>query len=171
MAENTIQPFQVIKYTTSYGENCTATKKDGIVTIQGDKNGVRQMPVDEFMTAFLKDQQKVQLERTPKKDTVSFSGNSELTDSEKKELIAKARCKASGWSIFGGIFSTAYYGLRSDEKIAKKYNLDAEKDKKLIKEIKSQQTLWTLPGALLPGGGGVAAWLYNNAVNPEKIDL
>ena len=51
-----IRPFSAIKYTTSNGENCIATKKDGIVTIQGDKNGVRQMPLNEFMDVFVKDQ-------------------------------------------------------------------------------------------------------------------
>lgn len=74
MAVGELKPFDAIKYTTSYGENCVATKKDGVVTIQGDKNGVRQMPLDEFMQVFIKDQQKVNLERTPQKDTVSFSG-------------------------------------------------------------------------------------------------
>ena len=69
-----LKPFKAIKYTTSYGENCTATKKDGIVTIQGDKNGIRQMPLEEFMECFVEDQSKKTLERTPQKDTVSFSG-------------------------------------------------------------------------------------------------
>ena len=48
--------FNAIKYVTSYGEKCTATKNNGIVTIQGDKNGVRQMEFSEFMKAFVKDQ-------------------------------------------------------------------------------------------------------------------
>ena len=68
-----IRPFSAIKYTTSNGENCIATKKDGIVTIQGDKNGVRQMPLNEFMDVFVKDQSQKTLERIP--NTVSFSGN------------------------------------------------------------------------------------------------
>lgn len=74
---NELKPFNAIKYTTNYGENCIATKKDGIVTIQGDKNGVRQMPYDEFMKVFIKDQSaKTQnpLERSPQKDSVSFNG-------------------------------------------------------------------------------------------------
>lgn len=75
MALEKLQPFQIIKYTTSDGENCSATKNNGIVTIQGDKNGVRQMPLNEFMEIFIKDQSKKTLERTPEKDTVSFSGN------------------------------------------------------------------------------------------------
>lgn len=66
--------FSSIQYQTTNGENCVATKKDGIVTVQGDKNGVRQMPLPEFMQEFVKDQSKVSLERTPQKDSVSFQG-------------------------------------------------------------------------------------------------
>ena len=80
MAVGELKPFDAIRYTTSYGENCVATKKDRVVTIQGDKNGVRKMPLDEFMQAFIKDQQKVNLERTPQQDTVSFSGNKNIQE-------------------------------------------------------------------------------------------
>jgi hypothetical protein len=45
----TLAPFTTVKYTTKDGENVTATKKDGIVTLSGDKNGVRQMPLDDFV--------------------------------------------------------------------------------------------------------------------------
>lgn len=69
-----LNSFTTIKYVTSSGENCSATKSNGIVTVQGDKNGVRQIPYDKFMQEFLADQQKVYLERIPKQDTVSFSG-------------------------------------------------------------------------------------------------
>ena len=72
--------FEVIKFQTSYGENCTATKRNGVVTISGDKHGVRQMKIDEFMQAFIRDQQKVNLERSPQADTVAFSGNGRLTE-------------------------------------------------------------------------------------------
>ena len=76
-----LKHFQAIKYTTSSGENCVATKNNGIVTIEGDKNGVRQMKQDEFMKQFVEDQSKKTLERTPAKDTVSFSGISKITNS------------------------------------------------------------------------------------------
>ena len=72
-----VNSFEAIKYQTSYGENCVATKKDGVVTIKGDKNGVRQMELDEFMECLAKDQAK-KYERTPEKDTVSFSGKEEV---------------------------------------------------------------------------------------------
>ena len=68
-----IQPFTTIQFRTSSGENCTAQKDNGVVTIQGDKYGVRKMPVNDFMNAFVKDQTN-KLERTPDKDVVSFSG-------------------------------------------------------------------------------------------------
>jgi hypothetical protein len=66
--------FEVIRYQTRNGENCTATKKDGIVTIKGDKSGARQMQLNEFMDTFLKDQANVKLERTPQQDSVNFTG-------------------------------------------------------------------------------------------------
>ena len=106
-------------------------------------------------------------------DKVNFTGKKELSDTEKKELILKARTKASGYAFFGGVFSTAYYGLRSDEKVAKKYDLDPVADKKLIKQIKREQLLWTLP-ACVPGIGvvpGAAAYLYNKNCDAEKINL
>ena len=91
-----IRPFSAIKYTTSNGENCIATKKDGIVTIQGDKNGVRQMPLNEFMDVFVKDQSQKTLERIP--NTVSFSGNH--ADKPKKSRIWALGLAA----LTGGIF-------------------------------------------------------------------
>ena len=72
--------FQRIQFKTSSGEVCTATRNGNVVTIQGNKNGVRQMEMDEFMREFIKDQQKVNLERSPQADTVSFSGNKNVLD-------------------------------------------------------------------------------------------
>lgn len=105
-------------------------------------------------------------------DTLSFKGK-ELSDEEKKELILKARTKACGYAFWGGLFSSLYYGLRSDEKVAKKYDLDVEKDKKLIKQIKKEQLIWTLP-SLIPGVGlvaGGAAYIYNKNCSADDIDL
>ena len=106
-------------------------------------------------------------------DTVSFKGK-ELSELEKKKLVLDARTSASGWACLGGFISTLYYGLRSDDKVAEKYNLDVEKDKDLIKTIKKQQFLWTLPAAI-PGAGNllvIAPWIYNMAfAKPEDIKL
>lgn len=68
--------FSTINYVTSYGEKCSATKNNGIVTIKGDKNGIRQMSLPEFMECFVKDlkkQGKVDLQRSPEKDVVEFA--------------------------------------------------------------------------------------------------
>ena len=65
--------FNSIKYTTAYGENCVATKNNDVVTIKGDKFGTREMSLNDFNECFVKDQQKVQLERTPQTDEVCFS--------------------------------------------------------------------------------------------------
>lgn len=104
-------------------------------------------------------------------DTVNFKGK-ERTEAESKEIVRKARTTAAGWSIFGGIFSTLYYGLRSDNTVAEKYDLDPKADKKLIKQIKKDQTLCTLPSAIfytiIPG---LVTYLYCNNMDADKIDL
>ena len=119
-------------------------------------------------------------------DSVNFKGRSaEMSDAEKQELILKARTKAAGYAFWGGIISALYYGLRSDEKVAQKYNLDPVEDKDLVKKIKKEQLMWTLPaavtdilvfgGAMLGGisllvGGG--AYLYNKCIaEPKDVKL
>lgn len=94
-----------------------------------------------------------------------------MSKEDKQEILQKAKTKAAGWSVFGEIFSTLYYGLRSDKTVAKKYDLDPEKDKDFVKQIKREQVISTLPGALLPGGGGVIAWLYNKTRDASKLDV
>ncbi len=103
MVVEELKPFNVIKYTTSNGENCTATKKDGVVTIQGDRNGVRQMPLDKFMETFIADQSKKTLERQPEKDKVSFSGNSKSYEEKLEKQIKRGNMQA--W--LGGLGSLA----------------------------------------------------------------
>lgn len=107
------------------------------------------------------------------KDSVSFKGGKELSETEQKELILKARTKAAGYSFWFGPFSVLYYGLRSDDTVAKKYDLDPKEDKKLIKKIKNEQLLWTLP-ACIPGVSlvaGGAAYIYNKNCDADKINL
>ncbi len=113
------------------------------------------------------------LEREPLQDTVNLSGRKDLTDEEKKELVLKARTRASGYSFFFGPFSVLYYGLKSDNAVAEKYDLDPKEDKKLIKKIKKEQLLWTLP-ACIPGlhlVAGGAAYLYNKNCDADDINL
>ncbi|MBQ8460602.1 hypothetical protein IJ541_10965 [bacterium] len=69
----TTTQFNTIRYVTNYGEHCIATKNNGTVTIQGDCNGIREMPEAEFMDAFVKDQTKVKLERSPNTDRVDLT--------------------------------------------------------------------------------------------------
>ena len=100
-------------------------------------------------------------------------GKRELTKADKQEIIQKARAKAAGWSIFGEGFSTLYYALRSDKTIAKKFDLDLKEDKKLIKQIKRDQTLATLP-AVVPGlgsAGALVAYIYCKKQDPEDIKV
>ncbi len=110
------------------------------------------------------------------KDTVEISDKTDkktLTTEDKQELLQKARQKAAGYSVFGSLWSTLYYGLRSDEKVARKYNLDVNEDKKLIKQIKREQVYSTLP-ALIPGWqlvGGTISYIYNRNVDPSDIKV
>lgn len=100
-------------------------------------------------------------------------GKRELTKTDKQAIIQKARAKAAGWSIFGEGFSTLYYALRSDKTIAKKFDLDLKEDKKLIKQIKRDQTLATLP-AVVPGlgsAGALVAYIYCKNQDPEDIKV
>ena len=98
---------------------------------------------------------------------------SEKTTEQKQEIMQKARTKAAGWSVLFGFLDTLYYGLRSDKKVAKQFDLDAEKDKAFIKNIKKQQMLCTLP-SLIPGVGiipSVVCWLYNKNMDSSKIKV
>ena len=100
-------------------------------------------------------------------------GKRELAKADKQAIIQKARAKAAGWSIFGEGFSTLYYALRSDKTIAKKFDLDLKEDKKLIKQIKRDQTLATLP-AVVPGlgsAGALVAYIYCKNQDPEDIKV
>ena len=109
-------------------------------------------------------------------DTVDISKKEDkkaLTTEAKQEILQKARQKAAGYSVFGSLWSTLYYGLRSDAKVAKKYDLDVEKDKKLIKQIKREQVYSTLP-AVIPGWqilGGTISYLYNRNLDPSDIKV
>lgn len=102
----------------------------------------------------------------------------ELTKAEKQKIISKSRITASGWSAFGGLISTLYFGLRSKDTIAEVYKLDEKKDAEFISKIRKQQVLATLPavaGHALFGvghivGGGIA-WIYHSNADPSNIDV
>lgn len=115
-------------------------------------------------------------ERTERKedldaDTFELEKESTLTKEDMQEIKHKARSKAAGWSVFGMFLSTAYYGLRSDKTIAKKYGLDVKKDKDFIREIRKDQFLWTLPGAFLPVVPALATWIYTKCQSPKDMTI
>ena len=111
----------------------------------------------------------VQFNGKSKKDTFQKENKPKLS---KKEIKHLARNNASGWSIFGGVLSTLYYGLRSNKTIAKKYKLDVEKDKDFIKEIRKDQVLWTIPGAVMQGPlGGILAWIYSKTQDESDMKI
>ena len=88
--QGNLPQFTTIKYVTKDGENCQATKNNGVVTVVGDKNGVRQLPQDEFMKEFIQTLTKVNLEKTPKADTVAFSGQGEeIAEEDNKKGTSK----------------------------------------------------------------------------------
>ncbi len=56
-----LQKFTSFRYKTIDGENIVVTKNNGVVTLVGDKNGVRQMPLDTFMKELERTLPKVKL--------------------------------------------------------------------------------------------------------------
>ena len=74
-----INPFTTVKYTTKDGEKVTATKQNGIVTIQGDKRGTIQMTVDEFVQNELLNNVP-QIIQQPEKDTVQIAGENKTIE-------------------------------------------------------------------------------------------
>lgn len=101
-------------------------------------------------------------------DSFESYSDDRLTVKDKQKILKKACVKATGWSIFGGLFSTAYYALRSDEKIARKFGLDVNKDKFFIFQIKHEQTMSTLIGAL-PLFGGIIGYIIAKNRNVDNI--
>lgn len=91
VAGKNLPTFTTVKYTTKDGENITATKKDGMVTLVGDKNGVRQMPIDDFVKKELVENiENIKLENSPEKDTVELSTKTETaTPTDDKTNVAQ----------------------------------------------------------------------------------
>lgn len=104
-----------------------------------------------------------------KEDTFELqSKKSELTTEEKQEKMKSARKSGSGWSILFGPFATAYFALRSNDTVAKKFNLDPVKDKDLVEQIKKEQTMWSLPGFV---GLGLPVFLVSNVLSSKDINV
>lgn len=110
------------------------------------------------------------------KDCFEFQhkvNGAELSKEDKQEIVRSARATAAGWSMLGGPLSLLYFGLRSDKTVAEKYNLDENNDKKLIKQIKREQALWSLPGCIHGLGliPAAVSYIYNKNMDASKIDV
>ncbi len=104
---------------------------------------------------------------------------SELSKEEKQEILHKATAKAAGWAVLFNVFDTLYYGLRKDETVAKRFDLDEEKDKDFIKQIKREQTKATIPAAIsiiIPSIGiqmlpRLLTYVYQKTKDPAKFNV
>ena len=87
-AVSTMKPlpkFTTVKYTTKDGENVTVTKQGDTVTLSGDKNGIRQMPLEDFLKKELPENvANIKLENSPEADTVEIASKSNLDEGAKK---------------------------------------------------------------------------------------
>ena len=84
-----VKPFTTVVYTTKDGEHVSATKENGVVTLVGDKNGTRQMSLDDFKQELINNCAEIKLEKTPEKDTVEIS--KKPTDAPQKTTVATAK--------------------------------------------------------------------------------
>lgn len=84
--------FTTVQYNTKDGETITATKKDGVVTLVGDKSGVRKMPIEDFKKELVANVP--HLEKTPAKDTVEISKDTKApTEVQDKDAKTTAEAK------------------------------------------------------------------------------
>lgn len=84
--------FTAVQYNTKDGETITATKKDGVVTLVGDKSGVRKMPIEDFKKELVANVP--HLEKTPAKDTVEISKDTKApTEVQDKDAKTPAEAK------------------------------------------------------------------------------
>lgn len=93
-AVSTVAPkqFTTVQYNTKDGETITATKKDGVVTLVGDKSGVRKMPIEDFKKELVANVP--HLEKTPAKDTVEISKDAKApTEVQDKDAKTPAEAK------------------------------------------------------------------------------
>ncbi len=87
-AAGAMPKFTTVKYTSPSGEEMTATKNNGVVTVVGEKSGTRQMPVEDFIKNELPQiDGKVQLEKVPNSDVVVIKNTEKA---QEKAPIAKA---------------------------------------------------------------------------------
>lgn len=83
--------FTTVQYNTKDGETITATKKDGVVTLVGDKSGVRKMPIEDFKKELVANVP--HLEKTPAKDTVEISKDPTKVQDKDAKTPAEVKVK------------------------------------------------------------------------------
>lgn len=83
--------FTTVQYNTKDGETITATKKDRVVTLVGDKSGVRKMPIEDFKKELVANVP--HLEKTPAKDTVEISKDPTEVQDKDAKTPAEAKVK------------------------------------------------------------------------------
>ena len=71
--------FSTINYVKD-GEKISATKQGTTVTLIGDKNGARQMPLQDFMQKELPNAKDIKLENSPAQDTVQLGKTKQIWD-------------------------------------------------------------------------------------------
>lgn len=71
--------FSTINYVKD-GEKISATKQGTTVTLVGDKNGTRQMPIQDFMQKELANAKDIKLENSPEQDTVQLGKTKQIWD-------------------------------------------------------------------------------------------
>lgn len=70
--------FSTINYIKD-GEKISATKQGTTVTLVGDKNGTRQMPLQDFVQNELPNAKDIKLENSPEQDTVEIGTSTKQT--------------------------------------------------------------------------------------------
>ena len=154
-----IQSFNSFTYKTVEGENVTVTKKDGVVTLVGDKNGIRQMPLEDFKKEFIATVPK--LERTPNVDTVSFSSNEKNIEENKN--LKKEASTGKKWGV--GIASGFIPGLGQaiNGKWGKAVGF-------FLGNIALNTLAFTVSPFIAIPALGISAWSIVDAVNNAKAD-
>lgn len=88
---DTIAPvqFSTINYVKD-GEKISATKQGTTVTLIGDKNGTRQMPLQDFMQKELPNAKDIKLENSPEQDTVLIGSSKKQMWDKTSDVIKEA---------------------------------------------------------------------------------
>lgn len=81
--------FSTINYVKD-GEKISATKQGSTVTLVGDKNGTRQMPIQDFVQNELPNAKDIKLENSPEQDTVLIGSSTKQIWDKTSDVIKEA---------------------------------------------------------------------------------